>query len=91
MESNENPSVPTPDIGGRAACSECDGIVAALEKHDIAYEVIAACNWCKVNPADPDREMEGCCSEDCRYQLARDEGFVTDAEHAEYVAEGWAS
>lgn len=35
--------------------------------------------------------MEGCCSEDCRYMLARDEGFVTDAEHAEYVAEGWAS
>lgn len=64
---------------------------ARLEAAGISYEVVAACNWCGVEPADPDRDMEGCCSEDCRYQLARDEGFVTDAEHEQYVAEGWAS
>lgn len=51
------------------------------------------CNWCgSPVPVElvGDREMEGCCSLDCRYQLARDEGFVTDTEHEQYVAEGWA-
>lgn len=101
MGINETDSVTASDGGGRDAvggtsdtrdtCSGCDGIFAALDKHGIAYEVIAACNWCKANPANSDPEMEGCCSEDCRYMLACDEGFVTDAEHEQNVAEGWAS
>lgn len=90
MGINESPSASTPDGGGRDTCSGCDGTFAALDKHGVAYEVIAACNWCKVTPAAPDRDMDGCCSEDCRYRLARDEGFVSDAEHAQNVAEGWA-
>lgn len=89
MESNENPSVPTPADGGRDTCPDCDAIYTALDKHGIEFEVLAACNWCKVDPADPDRGMEGCCSEDCRYQLARDEGAVSDSLHAQYVSEGW--
>ena len=89
MSYNENPSVPTPDHGGRDTCPECDGIYAKLNAAGIEYEVVTPCNWCKTQPADPDRDMEGCCSLDCRYQLARAEGFVTDAEHAQYVAEGW--
>lgn len=90
MSHNDNPFEPTRDCGGRAVCPECNRIYAALGKHDIAYEVVAACNWCRLSPADTDPEMEGCCSEDCRYMLARDEGFVSDAEHEQFVAEGWA-
>lgn len=91
MSKTENPSVPTPADGGRDTCPGCEAIYTALDKHGIEFEVLAACNWCKTQPADPNPEMEGCCSLDCRYLLARDEGFVTDAEHEQYLAEGWAS
>lgn len=101
MGISESPSVPTPDDGGRdalggasdarEACSACDASFAALDKHGIAYEKVSMCNWCKVKPADPSPDMDACCSLGCRYHLARDEGFVTDAEHEQYVAEGWVS
>lgn len=50
------------------------------------------CNWCgSPVPVElaGDPEMEGTCSLDCRYQLARDEGFVSDSEHLQYLEEGW--
>lgn len=83
MSTTQTPSVPTPADGGRDTR-------ASLDAAGIAYEVVGdLCDWCGVHPADTDPEMDGCCSEDCRYLLARAEGFVTDAEHEEYVAEGW--
>ncbi|MCB1256393.1 MAG: hypothetical protein KDB26_04765 [Microthrixaceae bacterium] len=62
---------------------------AALDAAGIEYEIIGKCNWCGVRPADTDPEMDGCCDEDCRYHLARDEGWVSDAEHAANLLEGW--
>lgn len=70
-------------------CPDCAGLFAALDTSGIEYEVVELCNWCGKLPADTDPEMDGCCDEDCRYHLARDEGFVTDAEHAANLLEGW--
>lgn len=62
-----------------------------MDKAGIVYEVLSMCLWCGVRPVDPSPDMDGCCSVDCRYQLARDEGFVSDAEHGQFIAEGWNS
>lgn len=51
------------------------------------------CNWCGSPLPEElalDSEMEGTCSLDCRYRLARAEGFVSDSEHLQYLEEGWA-
>jgi len=71
-------------------CPDCATLYAALDSAGVEYERVELCAWCGVRPADPWLEMDGCCDEDCRYHLARDEGWVSDAEHAANVAEGWA-
>lgn len=106
MTINEFPSVPTDDDRGRDAdrreaagcaparrdtCSRCDVVYRMFDAAGIVYEIIDTCVWCGARPIDPSPELEGCCGEDCRYQLARDEGWVSDSEHAEFIAEGWVA
>lgn len=53
----------------------------STENHCLVCDVVCA--------YDP--EMDGTCSLEHRYQLACDEGFVTDAEHEQNIKEGWAA
>lgn len=62
-----------------------------LDSMGLNYEVLDVCAWCGVRAVDPDTEMDGCCSLECRYQLACSDGFVTDTEHDQNVEEGWAA
>lgn len=45
------------------------------------------CEWCRQMPADTGQDMDSCCSETCRLELAYDEGYVSDHDYFLYMSE----